>query len=495
MATKTTTKPKNITAGKSLLYPKAGEGGKWTDRELKAIKTEMAGRTLSDEGGLYGSIRALKNGGVSILFRYRFKWEGKAKWYTCGTYPRTSISAIRAERDKARQLVANGTNPADSKKAARIEAQAAIESTIAEAKAKAISDLTVADLFDEWTRKGVARQDGNAGLLRSFNKDVLPVIGSKAIRTLTDDDLLKVLGNIRSRGLNRTVVVMNNDLGQMLRWAEKRQPWRGLMIDGNPADLIEVDKLLDAGYETERDRILTDVELRELRDIFTRLEADYAALPAGQKYSGIRPVNIRVQTAVWLCLGTLCRIGELLQTEWRHVDLDAGTWFIPAANTKGKRGKRQDHHVFLSGFAIRQFQRLQAETGRSAYCFPNRGETGPVCLKTVSKLIGDRQSRFKNRSGPLSGRHHDDTLVLADGANGEWTPHDMRRTGATLMQALGVPLDIIDRCQNHVMAGKVRRHYLHHDYAKEKTEAWRKLGEHLDAILSTDNVLSFRQRA
>jgi hypothetical protein len=38
-----------------------------------------------------------------------------------------------------------------------------------------------------------------------------------------------------------------------------------------------------------------------------------------------------------------------------------------------------------------------------------------------------------------------------------------------MMQALGVNLDVIDRCQNHVLAGsRVRRHYLHHDYAEEK---------------------------
>lgn len=53
-----------------------------------------------------------------------------------------------------------------------------------------------------------------------------------------------------------------------------------------------------------------------------------------------------------------------------------------------------------------------------------------------------------------------------------------------MMQALGVSLDVTDRCQNHVMPGsKVRRHYLHHDYADEKREAWRSLGERLDAAL------------
>jgi hypothetical protein len=61
----------------------------------------------------------------------------------------------------------------------------------------------------------------------------------------------------------------------------------------------------------------------------------------------------------------------------------------------------------------------------------------------------------------------------------------MRRTAATMMQALKVPLDTIDRCQNHLLPGsKVRRHYFIHEYAEEKREAWRMLGERLEAILA-----------
>ena len=63
----------------------------------------------------------------------------------------------------------------------------------------------------------------------------------------------------------------------------------------------------------------------------------------------------------------------------------------------------------------------------------------------------------------------------------------MRRTGATMMQQLRISMDIIDRCQNHVLAGsKVRRHYLHYDYRAEKTEAWRQLGQELDRLLADD---------
>jgi hypothetical protein len=54
-----------------------------------------------------------------------------------------------------------------------------------------------------------------------------------------------------------------------------------------------------------------------------------------------------------------------------------------------------------------------------------------------------------------------------------------------MMQALGVPLDTIDRCQNHVLSGsKVRRHYLHHDYATEKREAWQVLGTRIEELLN-----------
>lgn len=52
------------------------------------------------------------------------------------------------------------------------------------------------------------------------------------------------------------------------------------------------------------------------------------------------------------------------------------------------------------------------------------------------------------------------------------------------MQELGISLDIIDRCQNHVLSGsKVRRSYMHQDYADEKRAAWAALGERLVAVL------------
>ncbi|WP_444756622.1 tyrosine-type recombinase/integrase [Pseudomonas sp. A014] len=461
---------------------------KITVRELESLTAEDHGRTIRDDGNLLGKVIARRKG-VSVSFYYRYKWEGKFKDYACGTWAKNgskskTLAELRSEHRRANQLVAEGIDPSSAKKAAKIEAQANLSATIAEAERLAAENKTVTDLFEEWMRDGVSRLDGNAELRRSFSKDVLPAIGDKPLRTIAEKDLLGLLRSVKSRGLNRTVVILSKDIGQMLRWAEKRKPWRTLMVDGNPADLVDVKKLLDHDYREQRDRVLSIREIQELQQIFTHLAREYDALPAGQKYSGIRPVNSRVQCAVWICLSTLCRIGELLKSEWRNVDLEKGTWFIPAETTKGHKGKRQDHHIFLSAFARKHFKRLRQETGHTPFCFPSKDESSHVDTKTVSKLIGDRQSCFKNRSKPLSGRHHDDSLVLGQGNKGEWTPHDLRRTGATIMQELGVPLEIIDRCQNHLLGGsKVRRHYLHYDYAKEKNEAWNILGEHLENIL------------
>lgn len=465
-----------------------------TVKMLEAFTPTEHGKVFRENGGLVGKVRAGVKG-VTVLFRYEFSLGGKKNDYALGSWPKSTLADIRAKRDQARVSVAQGVDPGAANKAARIEAKAAIASTIAQEALEASESLTVADMFTAWVRDGVSRKDDNLELKRRFEKDVLPAIGKTVVKELTEADLLTLLRRVKSRGvkddpqrnMNRSLEILHSDIGQMLRWAEKRQPWRMLMAQhGNPADLIDITTLLDDDYQTERDRILTEAEIRELKNRFQQLEDDYISLSPGQKYSGIRPVNTRTQCALWICLSTLCRIGELLMSRWEDVDLQAGTWFIPATNTKAHKGKKQEHHIVLSPFAVQQFKRLFAETGHTDYCFPSRDAESHVCVKTVSKLVGDRQVRFKKRSKPLSGRHHNDSLILSGGKNGGWTPHDLRRTGATMMQELQVPLDVIDRCQNHVMEGsKVRRHYLKYNYAEEKSAAWLALGKRLEEILKS----------
>ncbi|MBF4554641.1 tyrosine-type recombinase/integrase [Pseudomonas sp. p50] len=470
---------------------------KLTAKELEALTEQDVGIIIRDEGSLAGRV-SLRKKGIAIPFYFQFRWERIYTRFSCGTWPNKSLTEIRKERNEARDLLAKGINPNENKRAGKVRLKAELAAQLAEADQQKSMELTLLDLAEEWLRDGVARKDGNAELRRKFAKDLYPAVGSKVISTVSEHDLRGLVRSVMARGATRQAISLFSDIVQMFGWAQKRQPWRTLLIDGNPADLVEIDKLVPSDYQEERTRTLSSTELQELHQRFQKMTTDYAALPAGEKYGGIRPLKPESQLALWICLGTLCRIGELLQAEWKNVDLENHTWFIPSGNVKGSRRKKQDHYVFLSPFALHFFQELKTMTGDTQWCFPNKQDDGHVDVKVVSKQVGDRQARFKNRKA-LSRRRHDDTLVLADGQNGDWTPHDLRRTGATMMQALGVSLDVIDRCQNHVLAGsRVRRHYLHHDYAEEKKRAWNLLGDRLGAVLSstyehppTESMMSF----
>lgn len=457
---------------------------KITNRELEALIAANDGRIFREDGGIVERVRAGKRG-VTVSFRYEYKLGGSKRDHALGSWPKKSLANIRAERDRVRVTAVEGIDPTAAKKAARIEKQKAFAATLAEAERGRVQVLTVQDLFDLWIVEGINRKDGNKEVARMFKRDILLHLGTSPLRGLTESAVRTMLRAAIGAGTVSKAAHMLLGIKQMLAWAEKRQPWRGLLIDGNPADLISEDSILPPDYEEERTRVLSSEEIQELHEIFAKMASSYEAAAVGTKYQHERPLKKEGQLAIWISLGTLCRIDELLMSKWEHVDLKAGTWFIPKENAKGRRGKTQDHHVRLSAFVLRQFQALQALMGKTAWCFPARhlAETH-VCVSSVSKQIGDRQEQFMERK-VLQRRKNNNTLVLAEGKNGNWTAHDLRRTGATMMQQLGISLDIIDRCQNHVITGsKVRRHYLHYDYAQEKAAAWRKLGERLDEILT-----------
>lgn len=54
-----------------------------------------------------------------------------------------------------------------------------------------------------------------------------------------------------------------------------------------------------------------------------------------------------------------------------------------------------------------------------------------------------------------------------------------------MMQALSISLELIDRCQNHVLPGSnVRRRCMHNDYTDEKRAVWAGHSEWMAAILN-----------
>lgn len=461
---------------------------KLTARAIEAAKPRATPYKITVDTGLY--IRVAANGEKRWIVKYMVNGKQREarlpKPYGPSGEGLMGLADTTAENARIQSLARAGVDFQEQAAEARAKAREAAEQRTA-------TLLPFASMFEAWLEIGVLRKDGNAELRRSFAKDVLPAIGKKPVKNITEHDLRRVLAAVVTRGRNRMAVRVYRDLVQLFAWAEKRKPWRPLLIEQNPAALLDIKRVVAPGYDIsdERDRVLSPDELRELQHIFRDMQQTRQS--AQDKRAVAHGLKRESQIAIWICLSTLCRIGELLKSEWAHVDMKAGIWRIPKENTKQTNAKQQDHIVYMNAFARKQFQELKDLQGDKAsrWCFPARnakktlaeGDTH-VCVKSVSKQIGDRQTMFKERKA-LKNRTNDNTLVLSKGTNGEWTPHDMRRTGATMMQRAGVSLEIIDRCQNHVLGGsKVRRAYLHHDYAPEKRAAWDLLGQQIENALN-----------
>lgn len=430
-----------------------------TVKEIEAAKGKDKPYKLMDGHGL--QLRVATDGTKTWLVRYMVpdlkdpsrkierQYRLPKPYHRDGGVGFYSLSDARREATMIRSLAREGIDY-------QIKLEQDIKSAAISSANNKAANLTVNDLFKDWIET-VRRKDGNAELHRSFEREILPKIGAMPLKDLVEGDIRSLLNAIVARGSNRTAVVILNNLKQMFRWGEGRRPWNILLA--NPVIHLRAEHVTSRDYSTvERDRTLSESEIIELLH----------KLPE----SGLIE---RTQLAIWIMLSCCTRIGETTKAQWKNIDLDKGIWFLPKTDTKNG----VDHTVVLSGFSIRQFRLLRAIDEDTEWCFPNDAGNGHMDPRNITKQIRDRQASTANRKPGKNRSRMPNALILE---NGEWVPHDLRRTGATMMQALGINPDVIEQILNHKEQNRMKRIYQRHDYAKEQEEAWRLLGERLDQV-------------
>lgn len=146
--------------------------------QLKALKPSDEGKRLADGGSLYGIVRVSKVKSdapkVSVLFRWRYRHDGKLQDYSCGTWPAVSLAEIRKARDEAQRLLATGVNPNDAKRQQRLTDIVTQKQQLA-ALEQQLARPTVRTLYEQWAASDLAaRKDGGKETMRGLEKDVLP---------------------------------------------------------------------------------------------------------------------------------------------------------------------------------------------------------------------------------------------------------------------------------------------------------------------------------
>lgn len=434
-----------------------------TVKALQALTSQDNGRRISMGESLYGVVRAGQDGVISVHVVWRYKIGGKVRQTPIGTWKESGGKSLKEIREIKNQLAtdkANGKDPIADKEANRLKKQAdqieAKQTQITRIQELAAKDarMTVRGLFDLWSRTDLRkRQDGGSEALRAFERDVFPIIGDVAAADVTKAHIQHIIDTMLARDVKRMTERVFSDLRQLFGFAMDRDH-----IETDPTARIKKYKI---GGSVERDRVLTEAELIEF---FKRLPE-----------SGLNKTS---QNALLISLSTGSRIGETLKANWNHVDLQRRTWTQPEVSAAGRFTKNGKRHVIqLNEIALRAFEALHHQSGLTPWVFPNSRFNGPIDLKTVSKQVTDRQ---RGNVEPMRGRtKQTNALALA---GGKWTPHDLRRTGATLMAELGVLPDVIERCLNHTEQTKVKRIYQRAQYEAPMREAWQKLGQRLELL-------------
>jgi integrase len=425
-----------------------------TDRKCMAAKMVKGEILLADGNNLYLRVRPASK---DWLFIYRLTNDGKRWKIGLGNYPDTGLADARDRASECRNLLSGGVDPKEHREAKT--AAKAVRETLPQ---------TVSELFEDWITKDLSRRraDGGAEVKRQFGKNVLPEIGAQPLASLRRAHISRLLDNVAKTGVTRTVGIILADLRQMFAFALIRE-----LMPSDPT--LGLKKSSWGGIAQERDRVLSDPEIRQLA----------TALPGADMVTTSKH-------AIWIMLSTLARVGEICKAKWVHVNFETAEWTIPKENSKNG----VEHVVNLSEFALRQFVELRSEAeadakkferGVSDYVLPARMHQGHVCEKSLAKQIGDRQRKDKqpmSRRSPMT-----DALTLP---GGKWTPHDLRRTGATVMGNIGVRPDVIEKCLNHIEQNRIKRIYQRQTLRPEMRDAWKLLGEHLQRLTAnTTNVL------
>jgi hypothetical protein len=169
-----------------------------SDTTIKAIRLGDSRKRLTDGDGLY-LLLFVKGGAHGWRFDYSIHC--RRKTISFGTYPDTTLALARRKADAARQLVAEGIDPSQKRKA---EKETFVQARIAdEREAQGMPPL---DSFEAVAREWYAvKRDGWAAsygdkIIARLEADVFPWIGKVPVAQVTAPQLLEVMRRIEARG-------------------------------------------------------------------------------------------------------------------------------------------------------------------------------------------------------------------------------------------------------------------------------------------------------
>lgn len=403
-----------------------------TDTAVRSAKPGTKPRKMTDEKGLF--LIVTPKGGRWWRFKYRF--DGKEKLLSLGTYPDVSLKEAREKRDDARRLLAQGIDPGQKRKDEKTE------------RAE-----RAANSFEVVAREWHSKQSGawvakhGATVMRRLERDVFPWLGERPISDITAPDLLKVLRRIEDRGALDTAHRALQNCGCIFRYA---------IATGRAARDVSTD-LKGALPPTRGAHFAAVTDPAKIAELLRAIDA----------YEG----TLIVKSALRLAPLVFVRPGELRTAEWAHIDLDAREWRYLVTKTETQ------HIVPLSTQAVEILRELKPLTGRGRYVFPSaRTPNGSRPMSDVALIAALRRMGFDKE---------------------EMSVHGFRALARTVLdEVLGFRPDFIEHQLAHAVRDPLGRAYNRTKHLEERRAMMQAWADYLDGLRSgSGKVVPIRRKA
>lgn len=315
-----------------------------TDTSIRNAKPKEKLYRMADANGL--CLEVTTKG--SKLWRYRYRYQGKARMLALGAYPAVTLLEARKRRDEARDVLDSGADPNEYRRSVQEEQRQA--------------GFTFAELAEKWHTYNAPRwaPDTSNKARAYLDKDILPIIGTRPVKDITRPELVALAQRVDDRGAHNVAKKVRQWLGQIYR--------HGLalgMVDVNLAtDLNAVAAL------KQPTRHHPYVSFAELPELLAKVDA----------------ANIHTMTrhAIRLLVLTAVRPGELRQAPWSEIDMNTATWTIPKERMKARR----PHVVPLPTQAVEILRQLHEITGEYDLLFPGQNNAKrSMSENTINKAL------------------------------------------------------------------------------------------------------------
>lgn len=287
--------------------------------------------------------------------------------------------------------------------------------------------ITFADLCAKYlSTHARQKRDGGQEDRRIIEADLLPAWSNHKACDIQRRDVIALLDQI---GIQRDAPIMANRtralISSIFSFAVERE-----LVTTSPCYGLK-----KKFREKSKDRFLSD---NEIKSIWSHLEKE----------------SLETRAALLFILLTAQRPGEVMTARWSDIG-EGGVWRLTSEKTKNSR--RQIVPLSEGALAILDDLRRHAEP--SEYVF-----------RTA------RSAHIKHRT-----LQNATARLAANSSIPNFTPHDLRRTAATLLRKTGARTETLRKILNH-STGSVTDIYDHYNEAAEKRAAFGQLWQHLQKL-------------